>query len=604
MPDELELVTSLAMCLLAALVLGYATQRLGLSPIVGYLLAGIVIGPRTPGFVADQETAAHFAEIGVVLLMFGVGLHFDLKDLLAVWRIAVPGAMLQILVATVLGAAAVAAGGLALSAGLVVGLAISVASTVVLVRVLSENHALGTVPGHIAIGWLVVEDLFTVFVLVALPALSGTAGGAQASLAAVAAAFALAGLKVALLAAIVLGVGRYLIPRFLTAIARTRTKELFTLAVLATALAIASGAALAFGVSMALGAFLAGMVVGQSEVSHQAAADALPMRDAFAVLFFVSAGMLFDPAAIAARPALFAALLAIILIAKPLTAAAIVLFRGYSVTGALTVALGLAQIGEFSFIVANLAHEHAIIDAPTQSLVVACGIASVLANPLMFRGIVPLERWLRARPRLWNLLTRRSQSAASELRSVPAVAATSPATQQGNASGEEAATETDSPTLAVIVGYGPVGQTASRILKSFGVLPVIVDLNVDTVKGLLAAGESAVYGDSTRREILQAAGIKAAKYLLITVPEIETRTVTTIVAKDLNPELVVFVRARYLEERAWLEEVGATEACFEEAEAAIGLAGLLLKEVNAPEERIKSELQAIRARMALRRGAM
>ena len=333
--------------------------------------------------------------------MFGVGLHFDLRDLLAVRRIALPGAVGQILVATSLGVLVALLAGLGAGAGLVIGVAISVASTVVLVRMLLDNDALHTARGHIAVGWLIVEDLFTILVLVALPALAGVFGQQAGAGPDVFLALGFAVAKVAALGLIVLAGGRVVIPWLLRQVARTRSRELFTLTILALALAVATGSAVGFGVSMALGAFLAGMVVGQTEVSHQAAADALPMRDAFAVLFFVSVGMLFDPCVVLHRPWLLFGLLVIVLLAKPFTAFLIVWALRYSVRSALTVAVALAQIGEFSFLLADEARRHQLLPTEGYSLLVACALLSITVNPLLFRLIDPLEKWLRGKRRFW-----------------------------------------------------------------------------------------------------------------------------------------------------------------------------------------------------------
>lgn len=582
MHQEIAILVNLSICLSVALVLGYVTQQWKLSPIVGYLLAGIVVGPQTPGVVADADTAAQFAEIGVVLLMFGVGMHFDLRDLLAVWRVAVPGALGQVAVATLLGAVALYVAGWGIGTGIVMGIAISVASTVVLIRVLGDNHLLESHEGHVAVGWLVVEDLFTVFALVTLPTIAAIATAENAAPADLLWSFGIALLKVVALGVIVLWGGRRIIPEILHRVARTRSRELFTLAILALALTIATGSSLIFGVSMALGAFLAGMVVGQSEVSHQAAADAIPMRDAFAVLFFVSVGMLFDPHAVAEHPWLTLVLLATIMLAKPLAAIVIVWTLGHSWQTALTVAVGLAQIGEFSFIVADVAGRHGLLPPAGRSLLVACAIVSIALNPLLFRGIGPLQAWLRRRPRLWKFLTERSVARAQ--RTAPAVVNSGEASTQSQ---------------AIIVGYGPVGKAAATILREFSLEPIIIDLNVDTIAGLKAAGERAVYGDAARREILEAAGVASAKYLLITIPDLQTRTVIVLVARELNPALKVLVRARYIAERAWLEEIGATEVCYEEAETAVGLATLLLHEVGADESRIRDEQHRIRQQFAL-----
>jgi monovalent cation:H+ antiporter-2, CPA2 family len=584
MHGDLKILATLTAGLTAALVLGYITHRLKLSPILGYLIAGVALGPRTPGFVADQNAANQFAEVGVILLMFGVGLHFHLKDLLAVRSVAVPGAIAQITVATLCGMGVLMAAGSSWATGLVVGVAISVASTVVLIRVLSDNDVLQTEQGYIAVGWLIVEDLFTVFVLVILPAIATIAHGGDQSVLVIAKMLGLAVLRIGLLGLLVLGAGRRVIPWILTQVARTRTRELFTLTVLVLALAIAVGSSYAFGVSMALGAFLAGMVVGQSEVSHQAAADALPMRDAFAVLFFVSVGMLFSPDAVQQHPRLFVEFLAIILVAKPLAALGIVWALGYSPRAAITIAISLAQIGEFSFIVADLAYSNELISSELRSLLVACAIVSITLNPLLFRGIVPFEGWLKRRPKLWKAISARAESRA-----------------RSGTTGLRPIVNTEADeTRAVLIGYGPVGRTAAGILKDFGIKPIVIDLNVDTIKSLHAAGQEAIYGDASQREILEAAGIHRARYLLITVPGIELRTVAVIAARELNPELKVFVRARYLGERAWLEEIGVTDVCYEEAETALGLASMLLKEVGADEQRIRTELHRIRTSLALR----
>jgi CPA2 family monovalent cation:H+ antiporter-2 len=579
----------LSLSLVLALVLGLVTERLRLSPIVGYLLAGVLLGPHTPGVEADPEIAQEFAEVGVVLLMFGVGLHFNLKELWAVRNIAIPGAVGQIAVATLCGWLACRVIGLTTTEGLIVGIAISVASTVVLVRVLVDNNVLDSPQGHIAVGWLIVEDIFTVLALVALPALANVGGdGAGQGLPA---ALAMALVKIGLLGVVVLGGGRWAIPALLNAVARTRSRELFTLAVLAIALAVATGSAYFFDVSMALGAFLAGMVVGQSEVSHQAASDALPMRDAFAVLFFVSVGMLFDPAAILQTPLLLTLLLAVVLVVKPLAALAIVWALGYSWRTALTIAIALAQIGEFSFLLADAAEQLEVMSSQRHSLLVACALISITLNPLWFRAVGPIDRWFRARPRLWKLVSGRSEARGAEFNQMAQTRLSHP----------------DDPVAerikAVIVGYGPVGQTAARILRDFNIQPVVVDLNVDTVRDLSASGELAVYGDATRRDILETAAIREAKYLLVTVPDVLIRTLVILAARELNDHLRVFVRARYLQERAWLEEIGATQICFEEAETAAGLAVLLLHEVGADEERIRAEIKTLHDEYGVQRPA-
>lgn len=585
MHGEYALLINLTASLVLALVCGLITQRLHLSPIVGYLIAGIALGKHTPGFRADEALAAQLAEIGVILLMFGVGLHFNLGDLLAVRRIALPGAVGQITVATLLGAGVMLMAGQGLATGLVVGVAVSVASTVVLIRVLMDNDVLQTPQGHIAVGWLIVEDIFTVLVLVALPALASAFIGTGEEGQSVFIALGYAIVKVAVLGAVVVAAGRTVIPWLLRQVAQTRSRELFTLTVLALALAVATGSAVGFGVSMALGAFLAGMVVGQTEVSHQAAADALPMRDAFSVLFFVSVGMRFDPLVMIYHPMLLVALLGIVLIAKPATAFVIMWAMRYSVRSGLTIAVALAQIGEFSFLLADEAIRDNLLTAEGHSLLVACAILTITINPLLYKTIYPIEQWLRRRPVLWRILSRRSEQRGTELNRD--TKARLELTTSENAQEEPK-------VRAVIVGYGPVGQTAARILKEFGVQPIVIDLNLDTVRRLSETGQLAVYGDASQRDILEAAGIKEAKYLLITVPEVLARTVVILAAKDMNPDLRVFARARYLQERAWLEEIGTEGIVTEEGETALGLAVMLLREVGADEQRIRQEVRQIK----------
>ena len=589
MQDGSGFLVNLSVSLVLALLLGVFAQRLRLSPIIGYLLAGIVLGPHTPGFVADPKMAHDFAEVGVILLMFGVGLHFNFNDLLAVRRIAIPGSLGQILVASALGTIAALSSGMGAGAGIVIGIAISVASTVVLVRVLMDNDLLQTQQGHIAVGWLILEDIFTVFVLVVLPSVAGIrelsgagAGGLFMTLAWAIARFVGFSLFVVI-------IGRKAIPWLLNLVARTRSRELFTLTILSLALAIATGSASFFGVSMALGAFLAGIVVGQTEVSHQAAADALPMRDAFAILFFVSVGMLFDPQAIVSEPRLLLELLGIIILAKPLMAFLIIWVFRYPVRTAITVALALSQIGEFSFLLANEAVGLGILPAEGQSLLVACALISIAANPLLFRTVNPLEKWLRSKERIWRFLSQRSNREGAESRKEEQ----SRFPESGQKSGIKA--------RAVIVGYGPVGQTACRILKDFDIPLVIIDLNLDTVRNLKESGQAVIFGDASRHDILEAAGIRKADYLLVTIPDVLTRAAVILTARELNPELHVFARARYLQERVWLEEVGATGICIEEAETAIGLAILLLREVGGDGDRIQKEIQRIRGEFGIRR---
>jgi CPA2 family monovalent cation:H+ antiporter-2 len=557
-PHNLDLIFTLTGGLTAALVLGFVTQRLKLSPIVGYLLAGIVVGPFTPGFVAHHGLAEQMAELGVILLMFGVGLHFDVKELLSVRRIAIPGALAQIAVATALGVWITRYQGWSLGAGIVFGVAISVASTVVLLRVLADNDALHTAAGHVAVGWLLVEDLFTVLVLVMLPLLAGRHEGGATE---IALSIGLALLKVGALVVFTLTVGTRLIPRLLGYVARTRSRELFTLTVLVVTLGIAVGSAKLFGASMALGAFLAGMVVGQSEFSSRAASEALPMRDAFAVLFFVSMGMLFDPQAVLPNLWLTLATLAVILLAKPLSALAVVLLLRGPPQMAVTVALSLAQIGEFSFILATLGRELELLPAPaTQALVVA-GIVSITLNPVAFRLVEPVSRLVTAR-------VSRSD-----------VAADLPLTSDGQ--------------TTIVVGYGPVGRTLAELLKEHDLEPTVIELNHDTVNQLRESGIRALYGDATQREILEQAGIRQAGALIFAASGSADAVIRT--ARDLNPDLLVVARSNYLREIPGLRDAGANAVVSAEAEVAFGMVERLLIEIGATPEQIDRARDRVRS---------
>jgi CPA2 family monovalent cation:H+ antiporter-2 len=560
----------------AAWILGILAQKVRLSPIVGYLLAGVAIGPYTPGFHGDVKLASQLAEVGVVLLMFGVGLHFHLADLLAVKRIAVPGALIQSTVATLLGLGLGLAMGWPASKGLVLGMALSVASTVVLLRGLEAHDLVSTPSGHAAIGWLIVEDILTVVVLVVIPALAPSAAGGS-----LLQSMALALLKLAALVLLVLVVGARVLPKVLTLVARLRSRELFTLTILAIAIAVATLASVVFGASMALGAFLAGMVVSQSPVSAQAAADALPMRDAFAVLFFVSVGMLLDPGFFVREPWLLLAGLGIVLVGKPLAALVVTVGLGYSTRTALVVALGLAQIGEFSFILGDLARQHDLIGETGASLLVAVALVSISLNPFLFNRLDGIERWLRARPRLWALLDARAAQRRGTINADTAgalAAATGP--------------------RAVIVGYGPVGQAVDRVLSETGIDTVVIDLNMDTIAEREAAGRRALYGDASQPGILEQAGIARAEYLIVTLPHSVNRTPLITTARQLSPRCRIFVRARYLREGAELVLAGANAACFEEAEAAVALTSRVLADLGRSETDIAREAGRVRQETA------
>ncbi|MEZ0297315.1 MAG: cation:proton antiporter [Candidatus Methylacidiphilales bacterium] len=588
MPHNLDLLLTLTGGLTAALVLGFITQKLGLSPIVGYLLAGIAVGPYSPGFVADKAIATQLAEIGVILLMFGVGLHFHLKDLLAVKSIAIPGAIVQIAVATALGAVVTHFFNWSWTAGILFGMAISVASTVVLTRVLADNRALHTPTGHIAVGWLIVEDLFTILVLILLPTLygastgngpaeaahgsGGSAGGVIGDALFMAAsvapsgdsnAFITIGLAFLKLGALVVAfiLGQKLIPMLMGYIARSGSRELFTLTILVLALGIAVGSAKWFGASMELGAFLAGMIVGSSDFSARAAAEALPMKDAFAVLFFVSVGMRLDPSTMVEGWPLMAATLAIVLIGKPLAAVVVVLALGRPVRTALAVGVALAQIGEFSFILADVGAKLNILPAASVNALVVASIISITINPPLFQCIESIAKWMER-----NRLA--PPSKAEDLSGVP------PKSHMAD--------------RAIIIGYGPVGKTLARILKDNGIEVVIIEMNIETVKKLRAEGENALYGDAVQRDILHHAGVEESVALIISASGLPAQAIVQ-AARELNPKIQILTRSTYLRETAALEKAGANEVFAAEGEVALSMVAHIMGSLGATSEQIDRE---------------
>jgi len=569
---HLDLILTLTGGLAAAFVLGLITHRIGLSPIVGYLLAGIVVGPHTPGYTANKGIADEFAEVGVILLMFGVGLQFHFKELLAVKRIAVPGAVFQSLVATLLGAVATHLLGWTWSAGIIFGLAISVASTVVLVRVLVDNNDLHTPTGHIAVGWLVMEDLFTVFALVMLPAIFAGDGGFN-----LVDAVGVPSLKIGALVVFMFVVGGWVMPRMLRLVAATGSRELFTLAVLAVALGTAVGAAKFFGVSMALGAFLGGMVVARTDYSMRASTEALPMRDAFAVLFFVSVGMLVDFRTLLAEPGVALAALAVILLGKPLAAGVLVMVMRYPLRVALAVAVALAQIGEFSFILATVGRQLGVLPASASNALVAAAIVSITINPLLYRAIEPMARWLERQrwlPRRW---------VATEGGKHPEKANEKPL-HAGRRS-------------AVVVGYGPVGRTLARLLRENEIEPTVVELRHEVFEKLKQDGTSVVYGDAAHPETLKAAGIEQADFLVLSASTIGGAGGLIAEARKLNPRIKTLARTAYLREMPVLLRAGANEVFTGEGEVALSMTEHILREFGATPEQIERESERIRAEL-------
>ena len=533
MPHSTPLIATLVGAFVVAFVFGSVAHRLRLPPLVGYLLAGVVIGPWTPGFVADQPLATELAEIGVILLMFGVGLHFSLGDLLAVRRIAIPGAVAQIAVATAMGAGLAWWLGWGFGAGIVFGLALSVASTVVLLRALEERHLVESERGRVAVGWLVVEDLAMVLALVLLPALAGvlggkpdTAHGGETQNLWLTLGVTLA--KVVAFVAVMLIVGRRVIPRILERVAGTGSRELFTLAVLAIALGVAFGAAALFGVSFALGAFFAGMMLNESEFSHQAASDSLPLRDAFAVLFFVSVGMLFDPGILVREPLAVLATFLIVTVGKSIAAYAIVRAFGREPPMAATIAVSLAQIGEFSFILIGLGLTLAIVPPMARDLVLAGALLSIVVNPLAF---------------LW--LDRRER-------------ATPPADTHTSAAAGH----------TILVGFGRVGSLAGAGLKAAGDDVVVVETEADVAERARALGIDTFVGNAVSAELLDAAGVARAKKLLVAIPNCLEAGRIIELARERNPGIAVVARAHSDHEVQHLEHCGANRTIMGEREIA------------------------------------
>ena len=560
MHHEITLITTIAAAFGFALILGFLAERIRLPAMVGYLLAGILIGPATPGFVADLNTASQLSEIGVMLLMFGVGLHFSLNDLLAVKRIAVPGAVVQMGLATVLGMAVASWWGWNIGSALVFGLSLSCASTVVLLKALESRGLLETHNGQIAVGWLVVEDLATVLVLVLLPPLAGLLGGdAGASAAGVPLWQALGKtvLQIAAFVALMLIVGRRVLPGLLWQVARTGSQELFTLAVISAAIGIAYGAAALFNVSFALGAFFAGMVMRESEFSHRAAAESLPLRDAFAVLFFVAVGMLFDPAVIVSAPFKVLAVVAIIILGKSLAAMVLVLVLRYPLNTALTVAASLAQIGEFSFILAGLGMSLGLMQGEGQSLVLAGALISIALNPLVFAVVKPLREWIIAR----SALARRLEQRPGPFAELPM--------------------ETESKYLkgqVVLVGYGRVGRRVVTALAEYGIPLIVVEQNREHVEALRKEGFAAVCGDAAGDPgtLIQAHIANAAMLVIATPDTVDVRKIAEI-ARTLNPSIEIVLRTHSESELQLLMRDGIGAVFFGEEELARGMSAHALR---------------------------
>lgn len=561
MHQDFTLLATITMAVLTAFVGGYIARKLGLPSLVGYLLAGLMIGPFTPGFVGDSHAAGQLAEMGVIFMMFGVGLHFSLKDLWSVRRIAIPGAVFQMILATLIGLGLSQLWGWSISAGLILGLAISIASTVVLLRGLSDNGLLNTAHGKVAVGWLVLEDLATVAILVLLPVLVSDAGNPLASI-------GIALVKTGLFVGIMLFVGARVMPWMLTQIAHTRSSELFILAVIALALGTAFAAYELFGVSLALGAFLAGVVVGESDISHQTSAQVLPFRDLFAVLFFVSIGMLIDPAVVIAHAGEVIVLTILIVFGK----AIITLLLGFLVPASgrtmIVVAAGLSQIGEFSFIVGQAGVALGLLTQDQYGLILAGSVLSIIINPLMFRAIPHVERMLQKSPVLWRRL--------------------------------EGGGPTPMPLhkeLAdhvVIVGYGRVGKHIAHVLHQLEQSYLVVEQDIDRVTEIQKLDIPTLFGDAANSEVLNHAGLAHACALVVTVPNETTAELVVAAAHDIAPKLVIIARAGTESGVQRLMTLGALHVIHPELEGGLEIVRHMLLTLGSSMTQIQPYIDAVR----------
>lgn len=574
MPHHLPLISTIAVGFGVALLLGFLAIRLRLPALVGYLVAGVLLGPATPGIVVDPDMAAQLAEIGVMLLMFGVGLHFSLDDLLSVRKIAVPGALAQIATATLMGLALARLWGWDFGAALVFGLALSVASTVVLLKALESRGITETMNGRIAIGWLIVEDLVMVLVLVLLPAFAqmhaaGSAGLAWSELALTVGRTLL---EVAAFVALMFVVGKRVLPRLLWQITKTGSRELFTLAVVAAAISIAYASSRLFGVSFALGAFIAGMVLRESEFSHRAAEETLPLRDAFSVLFFVSVGMLFDPRVLVEHPRHVLGVLSIILLGKSLAAAAVVLASRYPLNTALTISMSLAQVGEFSFILAALGVSLNLLPVEARSLIVAGALLSIAVNPMLFSLLEPLLRMVRARS---------ARARAWDARPDP-YAILPETTDLSHLTGH-----------VVLVGYGRVGRRIGRALQDQRIPMVVAEQNREMVERLREAGIPAVCGDGRDPMTLIQAHIARAKTLVIATPDSVVARKMIEIAQKLNPALRPVVRLHNDAEASLLKSEGLAEVFLDEQEMADAMTRHVLSVTERPGSALSESIQRV-----------
>lgn len=541
MDYKLTIIVILAIGFALASFLGYVTQRIKLPSILGYLIAGYIIGPYSPGYEANLHVSEQLAEIGVVLMLFGVGLHFKLEDLIKVKNIALPGALLQMILSSTATVLLLYNWGWSIESGTIIGMSIGVASTVVLIRILTENNLLDTKQGHIAVGWLVVEDIMTVVLLASLPMMAQFFKGGDLSAVTILSALGIMATKLAVLVAFMFTLGQKLVERIMKAIARMHSQELFTLTILALTFLVAIVSSFLLDLPITFGAFISGMVIGKTEVRYQAAANSLPLKDAFAVIFFLSIGMLFNPILIAEHFSIFMILLGTILIIKPLIALVIVLAGGYSFKIALTIALALAQIGEFSFILAEQAISYDLLPDTGDDLLIACALVSISLNPLLFRLInymapdqqrpvsaLKVKYIERSQDRLLNLF---------QMRKVP--------------------------TQVIVVGYGTIGKKTVQTLDNLGYKPIVIEQNIDTVSNEKDSKIEIVFGDAASHSILEATKLAAAKLLIITPSNTEVTKSIIYTAREINPDIRILAHSQKVDEIKVLKELKVSYICSE-----------------------------------------
>jgi CPA2 family monovalent cation:H+ antiporter-2 len=577
MHPETALLFTIAGAFGAAFLLGFIASKLQMPPLVGYLLAGIALGPHSPGFVGDVGLAGQLAEIGVILLMFGVGLNFSLGDLLRVRRIALPGATLQVLTAIGLGYLLASSWGWTPAAALVFGLSLSVASTVVVLRVLEDHGLMDSIDGRLAVGWLIVEDVLVVLALVLLPAVlsamgAGTEGAPVMPRNALVMAVLFTLAKMVAFIVLMGVVGRRAVPWLLTHVARSGSRELFTLAVLAVSLGVAVGAATLFGVSFALGAFVAGVVISESDLSYRAGADALPMQDAFAVLFFVSVGMLLDPAVMITQPAKVLATIAIVLLGNTVVATLLMVLLRHPFGASLRIGASFGQIGEFSFILAGLGVSLGVLSEEGRSLILAAALCTIVLNPLLFASLNRLSIWIARHPKLIDRLERQRAPRLAHTEMFEAILK----------------------DHAIVIGYGRVGRTIGDALQRIGVPFVVLEQDRRVVEATRTIGVASIYGDATRPGILEQAQPATARLLVIAAPDpYHARHIIDLV-RAKNPTIDIVVRTHSDQEQAMFEQLGVSKALMGERELAFGMAYHSLRSLGVDDDRADEIVEGLR----------